>query len=607
MFKQRLSQPHHHAEKQAGLSLFHRLPTPFAPWFLALSITLLATLTIWFIAQSDRLSAATKAQITPPLTIDGNRFGLGALGATRTYTHTVTNNGPIPRTVTLTVESLRGWSVSVHPTSVTLGSGISATAVVTMTIPNNAPPGIVDVATLTAQAGVIKATAKDSLLVETNTALAIPELELGQLVNGRRVYSLSANSTTTQFRPGMTTPTWGYNDNTYLGPTLVVTKTEDVEIQVTNNLTEVTTVHWHGLHLPGKTDGGPHQEIAVGETWKPNFTIINEAETAWYHPHPHPHGHGGGSAAETAIQVYRGLAGMMIVRDANSTALNIPQTYGVDDFPVVVQDRKFKSNGTFDESVDDVGIRAGDQFLVNGTFGGVLEAPAQMVRFRVLNGANHRFFNFGISDGRNFYQIASDNGLLNAPVQRNRFHMGPGERIEIVVDLSNAQGQTLHFVAYDAELGDTLVPEYIADDFDRSNFILFSINVNAPTAGAVTSLPSTLNSITRYNPSNAVRIKTLNLTLPPTINGVAFDIETVNITTTLGTQEIWSIVNLSNDPHPFHIHDSPFQVIKHFDILGREIPIPAHELGWKDTIIVRAGERVDVIKDFSGFDDPTGP
>ncbi|MFL5806453.1 MAG: multicopper oxidase domain-containing protein [Roseiflexaceae bacterium] len=581
---------------------------PLVQWLLPVGLAAMAALFVWFIAGSDRLSAAAPASITlqpsPPISVDGGKFGLGVVGATQTYTHTVTNNSLLPQTATLTVTSHKGWAVSVSPASLALNPGASATAVVSMTIPGNALPGTLDVATLTATAGVAKASGKDSLLVETGKTLAIPALEMGQMVDGQRVYNLAARAAITQFRPGVNTPTWGYNTNTYLGPTLVVTKTEHVQIQVTNSLTEVTTVHWHGLHLPGKTDGGPHQEINVGETWKPSFTIINEAATAWYHPHPH--GHDGGTA-ETATQVYRGLAGMIVVRDANSAALHVPKTYGVDDFPVVVQDRKFKANGGFDESKDAVGIRNGDSFLVNGTFAGTLNAPAQMVRFRVLNGANHRFLNFGFSDNRSFYQIASDNGFLNAPVQRSRFHMGPGERIEIIVDLSNAQGKTIHFVAYDAELGDTLVPEYTADDFDRSNFILFSINVTAPTANAVTSIPGTLNNITRYSVSDAVRIRTLRLTLPPAINNTPFDMETINITSTLDTQEVWSIVNQSNDPHPIHIHDSPFQIVKHLDPTGKEIPIPAYEMGWKDTVIVRAGERVDVIKDFSGFADPTGP
>ncbi|HEY1016817.1 MAG TPA: multicopper oxidase domain-containing protein [Herpetosiphonaceae bacterium] len=539
-----------------------------------------------------------------PIAISGQLYALGALGQTQTYTHTVTNNTALPQNLALTASSHRSWAVSVSPTALQLGPGASGTAIVRLTAPANALPGTLDVATLQAAAGPLRATTKDSLLVRTGRQLAIPPAEYGQMIKGKRVYQLNARPAVTQFRDGVSTPTWGYNDQTFLGPTLVMTKSEQVLMRVTNELTETTTVHWHGLHLPGQTDGGPHQEIAIGETWRPTFPIINEAETAWYHPHPHGHHD---STAETALQVYRGLAGFLLVRDANSEALNLPKTYGVDDFPIVIQDRKFTASGAFDESKDEVGIRNGDTFLVNGTLAGSLDAPAQLVRFRVLNGANHRFLNFGFSDNRPFYQIASDNGLLNAPVQRTRFHMGPGERIEIAVDLSDIQGRAVHAVAYDAELGDYLVPEYIADDFDRSNFILFSINVTAPTANPVRSVPGTLNHITRYTTENAVTTRVLRLTLPPAINNQLFDMEVINITSTLDTQEMWSIVNQSNDPHPFHIHDSPFQVVRKFDAQGQEIPIPAYEQGWKDTIIVRQGERVDVIKDFAGYADAHGP
>lgn len=576
-------------------------------WRLPAALALIALAALG-IAGGIHLSAAEAAgflaPLPAPISIDGGDFAQGVVGDTQTFTHTITNQSALPQTIALTATSRNGWPVSVTPASLNLGGNASGQAIVKLTIPQAALPGTADVATLKASIGPVQVYVKDSLLLETGKILAIPALEMGQLTGGQRVYTLAPHAATTEFRPGIDTPTWGYNDSTYLGPTLVMTKTEEVQIQVTNNLTEATTVHWHGLHLPGETDGGPHQEIEVGATWSPAFTVINEASTAWYHPHPHAHH---GSSAETANQVYRGLAGMILVRDVNSATLPIPKTYGVDEFPLVVQDRKFQTNGVFNENKDAVGIRNGDTFLVNGTLAGTLEAPAQLVRFHVLNGANHRFMNFGFSDDRSFAQIASDNGLLNAPVTRDRFAMGPGERIEIAVDLSDAQGQTIHFVAYNAELGDTLAPEYTADDYDRANFILFSIRVTAPTDGAVTSLPTTLNNITRYSANNTATTRILRLTLPPSINGAPFDMETVNIDAALGTQEVWSIINQTNDPHPFHIHDSPFQIVKIIDAGGHERPIPAYELGWKDTVIVLPGERVDVVKDFSDFADPTSP
>jgi bilirubin oxidase len=355
-------------------------------------------------------------------------------------------------------------------------------------------------------------------------------------------------------------------------------------------------------------DGGPHQVINPGETWRPTFTVINEASTPWYHPHPHgaemEHHLEADSGATTGNQVYAGLAGMIIIRDSASAPLGLPQTYGVDEFPVVVQDRNFNADGSFRPypAIQDRDLHKGDYFLVNGTLAGNLSAPAQMVRLHLLNGSNARFYNFGFSDNRTFYQIASDNALLNQRVSRNRVELGPGERAEIVVDLSDAQGQTLYFTNYSYEFDNSDVAITSLDDYDQANYILFSIQVTAPTSNPVTSIPSTLNNIVRLDASQAARIRTMTLNIPPSINGAMFQMDVINITTTLGMNEVWSIVNLSEEAHPIHIHDSPFQILSR-----NGAPPPDYEMGWKDTVIVHSLEQVDLIKYFSDFADPEGP
>jgi FtsP/CotA-like multicopper oxidase with cupredoxin domain len=364
-------------------------------------------------------------------------------------------------------------------------------------------------------------------------------------------------------------------------------------------------------------EGGPHQGIEPGTIWRPTWEVRNPASTVWYHPHPHPHEshHGESTGGSTGSQVYSGLAGMILIRDSASSALGLPSRYGVDEFPLVFQDRRFKEDGSFYAEPNEKGHRKGDAFLVNGTLAGHLEAPAQYVRLHLLNGSNFRFYNFGFSDNRSFLQIASDNALLNSPVERTRLHMGPGERAEIVVDLSNAEGETLHVITYNAELGDTLVPNHTADTFDRANFILFTLDVGAPTANPVTFIPTTLNTITRLERSQASVEHRLVLNIPPSINGAIFEMETINITSTLDTIEIWSMINLSDEPHPVHIHGMPFQILLRaapVPIEGEPLPPggvapPAYELGWKDTVIVYPGERVDVIRrvyDFADLDAP---
>lgn len=73
-------------------------------------------------------------------------------------------------------------------------------------------------------------------------------------------------------------------------------------MSVKNELDETTTLHWHSMDLPARMDGGPHQPIAPGSTWKPEWTVRNPQCTMWCHPHTH---------GQTAHQVFHGVAGMM--------------------------------------------------------------------------------------------------------------------------------------------------------------------------------------------------------------------------------------------------------------------------------------------------------
>ena len=178
-------------------------------------------------------------------------------------------------------------------------------------------------------------------------------------------------------------------------------KGDDVVINVSNQLGEPTTTHWHGLHLPAIMDGGPHQKIENGDTWQARYTIMNEEATFWYHPH-----HEG----KTAEHVYHGLAGLLIVKD-DLNDLAVPDQYGINDIPLIVQDKILDADGSFNYPDTRFGVK-GDQFLINGAITPTFNAPAQLVRFRLLNGSNARIYNFGFSDDRFFHQIATDGGLL---------------------------------------------------------------------------------------------------------------------------------------------------------------------------------------------------
>ncbi|MCA9278930.1 MAG: multicopper oxidase domain-containing protein [Phycisphaeraceae bacterium] len=442
-------------------------------------------------------------------------------------------------------------------------------------------------------------------------AFVTPPLYQGELVGGFRVFDLEMMRGATRFYPfTVDTPTAGYNGS-YLGPTLEVRKGEQVRIRVTNHLGDHdTTTHWHGLHVPGDMDGGPHQTIHLNETWEAVFPILNRAATCWYHPHPHAMmSLGGRDPGGTAQQVYEGLAGMFIIRDDETDQLAIPQTYGEDEFPLVLQDKSFNPDGTlfhlFPAGSGQIALRRGGSFLVNGVVSAEQETPAQVIRFRVVNGSNARFYNLGIDDGRSFYQIGSDGGMLTAPVKLTRLLIGPGERMDVLIDFSSDLGQRVTLRSYNSELGTRILPDMFADTWDRSDFDIMDFDVTNPTKNALHTIPASLipvETIPETEAHNLGNPRPFLLSSNKTINFVQMSLGVINETINLNDTEIWKITNQTPMAHPFHVHGDSFQ------ILTRDgVPPPQSEAGWKDTAVVEPGHELRIIKRFRDYADPEKP
>lgn len=440
-------------------------------------------------------------------------------------------------------------------------------------------------------------------------AFLTPMLDQGIIIDGTRVFDLEMAPGMTRFFPfDVDTPTSGYNGN-YLGPTLEMRTGENVKLNVTNHLGgRETTTHWHGLHVPGNMDGGPHQVIVEDATWEAQFPILNRASTYWYHPHPHAM-MGAQDPEGTAQQVYEGLAGMFIVRDNESDALALPNTYGVDEFPLIIQDKAFNLDGSlFHLSPMGSGLpvlRRGGVFLANGIVSAEIEIPAQVIRFRLLNASNARFYNLGMKDDRTFYQIGSDGGLLSAPVPVTRLLIGPAERMEVLVDFGEDLDRRVTLRAYNSELGLRMVPNVIADQWDRTDFDIMDFNVVMPGAATITDIPASLVPVELIPEAEALNLaspRPFELTLNETINNLKMDIDFINETISLGDTEVWLLTNVTQIAHPFHVHGDSFQ------ILTRNGASPsATEAGWKDTVRVERGEEVRIIKRFLDYEDADSP
>ena len=232
----------------------------------------------------------------------------------------------------------------------------------------------------------------------TGQPLLIPPLYEGAVRQGVRHYDLAITPGEHEVVQDAITNTWAVqmpgSDLPMLGPTLRLRRGEQVSINYRNGLDEATTMHGHGLVVPGSADGGPHQRIPVKGAWSARFTVDQPAATCWYHPH---------ELGKTAEQVYKGLAGFIFIEDDEQASLEFPNTYGVDDIPLVVQDRVVDVNGQFSYQPSMHEIRMGyfgNVILTNGRASPVFEAGRGLLRLRLLNGANSEVWRFSFGDRR---------------------------------------------------------------------------------------------------------------------------------------------------------------------------------------------------------------
>ena len=425
---------------------------------------------------------------------------------------------------------------------------------------------------------------------------------------GGTVFNLRIHDTIKQYFTGASTNTMAYNNNASLGPTLILQKGTTVQMHVKNDLADSTTVHWHGMHLPAIMDGGPYQPIAPGTKWNPTWVVKNNAATYWYHPHLH---------MKTTDHLVMGLTGMIIVRDATEKALNLPRTYGVDDIPLILNDKRFNSTSNqFEVS------HFGDTMMCNGTLHAQYNIPAQVIRFRLLDAATERSYNIGFSDDRTFYVAASDAGLLNKPVAVKSYILSPGERIEILVDFSAQENQSITLRALNSKLPNGIAgsepdnnntPPTLRNKLGHRDFDILRLNITTKKINAVTSIPSTLVTNSSIDSASASVTRKINITDGGTncsipsygcykMNSKYHDMNRIDYKIKKDATEIWEISNNSNIAHPFHIHDISFKILSKTDGALTEC-----DKGWKDVVLVRKGATVRLIATFADYADSVHP
>jgi spore coat protein A len=390
------------------------------------------------------------------------------------------------------------------------------------------------------------------------------------------LFQVTAREAMQEVLPGYMTPVFGY-DGVMPGPAIVARSGRTAILRMTNALPDPLVVHLHGGHIPVEQDGHAMDYVVPG-TFRDYIYPNNQiASTIWYHDH---------TMDMTALHVWKGLAAPYVITDDFEDSLPLPK--GAQDVPLIIQDRVFNPDGTFNYTLTQHSLRHGmhgDVALVNGVAQPYFRVERRKYRFRIVNGCNARLLQLALSTGQSFTQIGSDGGLLPAPVTRSSLLISPGERFEVVVDFANYGGRQI-------VLRNTLGSGRTYD--------IMRFDVATAWVPDTASVPPVLRPITRLDPTMAAATRQfvlgMNMDGKFTINGLSYDHMHVEAYPMLDTMEIWEFINPMGMWHCMHPHAIMWQIL---DRNG--VPPPAWERGWKDTWYMPGNSRVRVIGHFTDY------
>ncbi|WP_424185777.1 multicopper oxidase family protein [Actinokineospora sp. G85] len=391
------------------------------------------------------------------------------------------------------------------------------------------------------------------------------------------LYDVTMRETQAEIVRGVLSPVRTYNGQ-FPGPTIRAKRGRPAVVRQTNALGVDTSVHLHGAKLPADQDGHPTDVIAPGGNRTYTYDNDQPAASLWYHDHAHH---------QEATNVYAGLAGAYLLGDGQEAGLGLPS--GQFDVPLQIRDARVEQGGAL------VYTRASARphMLVNGKERPYFAVSRNKYRLRVYNTSIDRYLKLRFADGRQFQQIGTDGGLLPAPLTATELALSAGERADIVVDFATyAQGASV------------VLQNTAALATENADVLRFDIA--RPQAPQLAHVPRRLADLPSMAPATVERSITLAtdpVTSLYTINGLTYDPNRVDVSTPLGTTEIWTITNADTavPPPNFHVHHNFHTHLANFRVLSRNGGPPAPgETGVKDTVMVAPGDTVRITMTWAG-------
>jgi FtsP/CotA-like multicopper oxidase with cupredoxin domain len=424
-------------------------------------------------------------------------------------------------------------------------------------------------------------------------------------------------------------------------PLLVARRGDVFDAVIENRLPQPTTVHFHGLALAEAQDGAGFDAIAPGAGKALRFDVKNRAGLYWFHPHPH---------GFTAEQVHAGLAGLLVVTDAEDEALDaalglVPGNR----LALAVADARVASGSIrpYAPSEEDcLHGWFGNRALANGAIDALMPVSSGWVRLQLLNACNARGLLVGLREsGRNgaavpFHLLGTDGGLLAAPIPLEQVFLYSGERVDIAVDVSKRReiaavslafdprhqargGRLAHrhpargsFPPLSAETVCAPGAAHDAADFlpDGGELALFKLNVSGAGKPAP-ALPARLSSLPEAAEPAGATPRGMRLDFDERagflIDQTPYRPDEIAFSVGRGAREVWEIRNSPiSMPHPMHLHGFSFRVLRRQATFGPARRLAIHgsgrlptDLGVKDTVILWPNETVWLAVDFALPDD----
>jgi FtsP/CotA-like multicopper oxidase with cupredoxin domain len=443
---------------------------------------------------------------------------------------------------------------------------------------------------------------------------------------------LWAEPSTAEIVAGTTTDVWSFGaevlegdpatvqpSGSYLGPTLHLRQGQRVRVSFENRLDEDGIVHWHGLHVPQDQDGQPPEVVGPGRTYEYDFVVVDRPGTRWYHPHPH---------ARTGEQVYRGLAGLLVVHGEEP-----PSLAGVAELALVLQDRRLGPDGTLSyigSRHDTMAGFTGETLVTNGRGEYTVEVERRPYRLRLLNGANSRTSLLSLSVGESLTVIATDGNLLAQASEVPSLVLTPAQRADVWIDFSAYEpGERVELLSADTFVesmammggmgmgGGMGAGSDTVTELDVVNQVAATFVIGGGTGDDEPRPPDDLAPFApdAVDPGQAVTAEAKTFALSTRrathwINDSLWEGREVTEqeTVTADTVELWDFVNYSPMAHPMHLHGRSFSVVERSwddDTLASTWDTLAPGViddGLRDTVLVFPGQRVRIAVPFGGYE-----